>query len=456
MNKDSILSQLVNSEMMKELKTNIKDENYLKEKNVPEDEWGRVLKELREQREEREARAKELEEKTGGTYDPRSQRKEKPFSAVSHDIAPQNQEVGEMPSFDDVFNPGVPADQPDKDEDEVAYEAAEFKPADAEPEKNTPDTNKDRGDAPQPPAPEGNDGEDKGEKPAAQNPKSGLPPMTIATPTGDLPVDNQETFAEETEQKKTKPAKKKKKTTPPPEPDSDSAVEDDDSEGNLMAEILGNKKILLTSAGILATLVLIIILLTSPFGGDKEDTDTPPPENAGAAAPAPAPGGDFAEQPKKDEKQIIAPASKEAKCEGGISTSIDMALDDDTNTAWICQRSLGIDGNTAHFTFDRPVVITELRIIAGNAQVTASGEDQWEAYRRVKRINVFISGQPNVYELNGDKGGDVVALTNPTATTDVTIVIQQTEGSDSNGIGGDQTADAFAVSTLEFHGHDAA
>lgn len=456
MNKDSILSQLVNSEMMKELKTNIKDENYLKEKGVPEDEWGRALKGLQEQREEREARAKELEEKTVGTYDPRSQRKEKAFSAVSHDIAPQNQEVEEVPSFESIFSAGAPVDQPDKDEDEEAYESADFKPADAEPEKTTPDTNNDQSDAPQPPAPEGNDGEDKDEKTPAKNPQSGLPPMTIATPNGDLPVDNQETFAEETEQKKTKPTKKKKKTTPPPETESDSVAEDTDNEGNLMAEILGNKKILLMSAGILATIVLIIILLTSPFGGDEEDPNTPPPENAGAAAPAPAPGGEFAEQPKKDENQIIAPASKEAKCEGGISTSIDMALDDDTNTAWICQRSLGIDGNTAHFTFDRPVVITELRIIAGNAQVTASGEDQWEAYRRVKRINVFISGQPNVYELNGDKGGDVVALTNPTATTDVTIVVQQTEGSDSNGIGGDQTADAFAVSTLEFHGHDAA
>lgn len=420
---------------LRENLTNVlSDLNQLSEKDeMSTAEYDDNLTRREEEREALKEKEAEHEALFGEEYSPTENKRKSAFASTPNQ-PPISTEVPGMSTFDDLFPTMGPSDDSDENYDNADFssQTETSSTTDSTPGDNENSTNRDT--------------------PHSEPPESGQPPVPqpqvptpppIPKPESNLPVDEiEETFTDD------------------PEPDTNTATEKPQKEKkeSIIPQILGNKKLLLMIGGIIGILLLIILVVTATLGGGKEsDSAAPeaaPPPAAAPGQPAPANNG-FAEQPQEQKEQIIQPASKEAKCEGGVSTDIGLAFDGDTNTAWICQRSLGIDGNTAHFTFDHPVVITDLRIIAGNAQITASGEDQWEAFRRVKRINVFVSGQPNVYTLNGDKGGDIVTLTNPTATTDITMVIQQTEGSEAT-VGKDGTADAFAVSTIEFHGHDAA
>lgn len=229
---------------------------------------------------------------------------------------------------------------------------------------------------------------------------------------------------EEEEPKKTKKAKKTSTGT------SDTM----DSVRDAMTKF----KIPLIILAVVTAIVVVSFVALSLMGRDSGSEDpngAPPPISFPTETQAPQ-----ADAP-------IMPATHAATCQAG-STSIEGALDDLPNTTWICQRSLGIDGNVATFTFDKPVVINKLIIVPGNAQPANSNEDRWSQYRVVTKIRVTVNNVANVYTIDPKPTPVEIPLISPTTTSDMEIVITQT----IPGSTGLEAEDAFAVSDLKFIG----
>lgn len=177
----------------------------------------------------------------------------------------------------------------------------------------------------------------------------------------------------------------------------------------------------------LPVIVVAGVMLLSPSGGNA-----PAPSNGGGVvaenpsqAPAPAPPSGAA--PSDAEPQVLTEYIKtvSAKCaEGGTSPT--QAFSSNENSAWVCPRSLGIDGSVLNIVFTQPVQITEIRFTPGyNLVRQPAGDDEWVRHRVVSQVVWRAGGKNFVQVVEPTRGESIFEFDQPVATDAMSMTIQQ-------------------------------
>lgn len=167
--------------------------------------------------------------------------------------------------------------------------------------------------------------------------------------------------------------------------------------------------------------------------------------------------------------RAIKPSSASSRCPAG-STDPMQAFDDAPNTAWVCVRVYGIDGQVLTVHLDHPYVITSMSIIPGWNKTNADGSDEWVKHRTVSTVKyTFDDTTRSSFEQQTQDVRDevITPITTPVLASTIQITVLKTSaltGADphTDGAGmsvgpatGNPSTTDFAVSSITVTGHAA-
>lgn len=196
--------------------------------------------------------------------------------------------------------------------------------------------------------------------------------------------------------------------------------------------------------GAIAVAILIIIafitLALSP--GNKTETETPVASEQVAM-----------EETAPIQEGALIPASANAQCAPDHSTPAQNAFDPQEDTAWVCERSFGVDGTVLEMSFTSPVEITKVGLVPGFNFAAPRGEDEWLKHRVVTRVLWRIGDEQFVQEINPARS--IAEMSIPTLVTDkisMTVLSTDMPVPPEGVVAAPPEADTFAVSTITLTG----
>ncbi|OBK36999.1 hypothetical protein A5658_04900 [Mycobacterium sp. 1245111.1] len=165
------------------------------------------------------------------------------------------------------------------------------------------------------------------------------------------------------------------------------------------------------AAGMAIALVAALALTghhdTTPIDGPRPTAEAPATT---ALSPAAAP---------------LMPSDVKSECPAGSSPNPGLIFGSDKSQAWICTRVYGVDSGVLTISFNQPVIVSSITVVAGFDYVEPSGADHWNEHRVVTQILWRFPGQI-VQKINPTRGGATLTLPN-IATQVITATIQKTQ-----------------------------
>lgn len=149
--------------------------------------------------------------------------------------------------------------------------------------------------------------------------------------------------------------------------------------------------------------------------------------------------------------------SATARCPAG-STNPMQAFDDNPNTAWVCVRAYGVDGQVLVASLPSAYIITSISIVPGFNAADSSGQDQWVKHRTVARVKyTFNDTQTSslIQSTQNIRDAVVTPINPPVLASKVSVTILSTASSTGGDGDTDSTSKAtdFAVSSIVITGH---
>lgn len=188
-------------------------------------------------------------------------------------------------------------------------------------------------------------------------------------------------------------------------------------------------------------LIAVIVLIVSP--GNKPSEEAPVASDQVVMEET---------APTQQEGSLI-PASANAQCAPDHSTPAQNAFDPQEDTAWVCERSFGVDGTVLEMTFSSPVEITKVGIVPGFNFAAPRGEDEWLKHRVVTRVLWRIGDEQFVQQINPARS--LAEITIPTLITDtisMTVLSTDMPVPPEGVTVAPPEADTFAISSITLTG----
>lgn len=272
----------------------------------------------------------------------------------------------------------------------------------------------------------------------------------------------------------------------PNDPFSDKVDIDDGSENKSIKDRIADLP-LVAKIAIPAVLVAALIGFLLLSGGE-ENSAAPvgnggAKDNGGAQVPADGPAsmpGEGNEQEPVLLTDYIDTTSAKCKDDAGAKNfGPSKAFSSVDTDAWVCYRSMGIDGAVMNIVFREPVTLTEIRLTPGFDFVQQqSGEDKWVQHRVISRILWRAGGGEFTQDIDPQRGEVSYVFDKPVTTESMSLTIQKSvvpdgaeeaDGGDNAAIfeGGEQVGgngkqpettvgklqDATAVQKLQLYGY---
>lgn len=221
------------------------------------------------------------------------------------------------------------------------------------------------------------------------------------------------------------------------DPFSDKVDIEDDSDKKSIKERIAELPLPAKIAGpaiLIAALIGFLLL-----SGGQENTAEPVgnggthDENTGGAA---VPADGVASMPGEDEEaqpvlltDYIDTTSAKCKDDAGSKNlGPSKAFSSVDTDAWVCYRSMGIDGAVMNIVFREPVTLTEIRLTPGfNYVQQQSGEDKWVQHRVITRILWRAGGGEFTQDIDPQRGEVAYVFDKPVTTESMSLTIQKSE-----------------------------
>lgn len=222
---------------------------------------------------------------------------------------------------------------------------------------------------------------------------------------------------------------------PEKDPFSDKVdIEDGSDKKSIMDRINDLPLVAKIAAPAILIAALIGFLLLS---GGEENTAQPvgnggTVDSGGAQVPA---DGQASMPGEEDDAQPILLTdyvdTTSAKCkddQGSKGLGPSKAFSSIDTDAWVCYRSMGIDGSVMNIVFREPVTLTEIRLTPGfNYVQQQSGEDKWVQHRVITRILWRAGGGEFTQEIDPQRGEVAYVFDKPVTTDSMSLTIQKSE-----------------------------
>lgn len=203
-----------------------------------------------------------------------------------------------------------------------------------------------------------------------------------------------------------------------------------------------------------AAAIILIALAVSSLGRSE-------PNEPALLSPAGSSSGesDSSEQSPGNRDAPIAVASATSRCPAG-STDPMLAFDELPDSAWVCVRAWGIDGQILQIDLGGVYAISQIGLVPGWNTTNADGSDEWARHRVVSRVTYEFNDVAHskwtqetrsarelvMSDVSGANGAPVIA-------SHVTITIEETSStSGQQRSGGSESASDFAVSEIRVLG----
>ena len=219
----------------------------------------------------------------------------------------------------------------------------------------------------------------------------------------------------------------------PNDPFSDKVDIDDGSENKSIKERIADLP-LVAKIAIPAVLIAALIGFLLLSGGE-ENSAAPvgnggAKDDGGAAVPADGPAsmpGEGDEQEPVLLTDYVDTTSAKCKDDAGAKNlGPSKAFSSVDTDAWVCYRSMGIDGAVMNIVFREPVTLTEIRLTPGfNYVQQQSGEDKWVQHRVITRILWRAGGGEFTQDIDPQRGEVSYVFDKPVTTESMSMTIQK-------------------------------
>lgn len=219
----------------------------------------------------------------------------------------------------------------------------------------------------------------------------------------------------------------------PNDPFSDKVDIDDGSENKSIKERIADLP-LVAKIAIPAVLIAALIGFLLLSGG--EENSAAPVGNGGskddggasvpADGPASMPGEGDEQEPVLLTDYVDTTSAKCKDDAGDKNLGPSKAFSSVDTDAWVCYRSMGIDGAVMNIVFREPVTLTEIRLTPGFDFVQQqSGEDKWVQHRVISRILWRAGGGEFTQDIDPQRGEVSYVFDKPVTTESMSLTIQK-------------------------------
>ena len=219
----------------------------------------------------------------------------------------------------------------------------------------------------------------------------------------------------------------------PNDPFSDKVDIDDGSENKSIKERIADLP-LVAKIAIPAVLIAALIGFLLLSGG--EENSAAPVGNGGskddggasvpADGPASMPGEGDEQEPVLLTDYVDTTSAKCKDDAGDKNLGPSKAFSSVDTDAWVCYRSMGIDGAVMNIVFREPVTLTEIRLTPGFDFVQQqSGEDKWVQHRVISRILWRAGGGEFTQDIDPQRGEVSYVFDKPVTTESMSMTIQK-------------------------------
>lgn len=236
----------------------------------------------------------------------------------------------------------------------------------------------------------------------------------------------------------------------PNDPFSDKVDIDDGSENKSIKERIADLP-LVAKIAIPAVLIAALIGFLLLSGGEENSAapvgNGESKDDGGASVPADGPAsmpGEGDEQEPVLLTDYVDTTSAKCKDDAGDKNlGPSKAFSSVDTDAWVCYRSMGIDGAVMNIVFREPVTLTEIRLTPGFDFVQQqSGEDKWVQHRVISRILWRAGGGEFTQDIDPQRGEVSYVFDKPVTTESMSLTIQKSvvpDGAEESD-GGDNAA----------------
>jgi hypothetical protein len=207
---------------------------------------------------------------------------------------------------------------------------------------------------------------------------------------------------------------------------------------------------LLWIAAATVVVTVVAVMLSGGGGNPSSLTITEPTESAAVQPGEPA---------SVDRDGPIRVASAVSRCPTGSSNPM-LAFDQKMETAWVCVRAWGVDGQILDIDLGGVFEISQIGIVPGWNKSNSDGSDEWQNHRTVAKVTYQFNDTNRSQWVQETRSARELVMTKTTGSDDapilashVKITINQTASTTGGQRSGDsESATDFAVSEIQIIG----